>query len=170
MFSKVLKWFLILIGIIVTLSVLFFVYMRFHDGPIEIISGGAFQTGEQVEGPEPDWSFLVDRATVEFQLMEPATSRVIWLAVVDNRLFVISGYMKTGIGKIWKQWPHYVEQDNRALLRVDGKIYERTLIRLTAEDFNDRIGSEFTRKYGAELKKEDIVSGSTWFYEMAPRQ
>ena len=170
MFSKVLKWFLILAGIIVAISVLFFAYMRFHDGPIEIISGGPFQSGELIEGPEPDWSFLVDRATVESQLMDPESSRVIWLAVVDNRLFVISGYMRTGIGKIWKQWPRYVERDNRALLRVDGKIYKRTLVRLSEEEFNDSIGSEFKRKYGAELNKEDIASGSAWLFEMAPRK
>jgi hypothetical protein len=102
--------------------------------------------------------------------MEPATSRVIWLAVVGNRLFVISGYMKTGYGKIWKQWPRYVEQDNRALLRVDGKIYKRSLIRLTGEQFSEKIASEFSRKYGAELKREDISSGSAWLFEMAPRQ
>jgi hypothetical protein len=170
MFSKVLKWFLILVGVIVAISVLFFVYMRFHDGPIEIISGGPFQAGELIEGPEPDWSFLVDRATVEFQLMKPASSRLLWLAVVDNRLYIISGYMRTGIGKIWKQWPRYAEQDDRALLRVDGKIYKRTLVRLTADEFDDNIGSEFSRKYGADLKKEDVASGSTWLFEMAPRQ
>ncbi len=169
MISTILKWFLVLTGTITLAIALFFVYMRFHDGPMEIIAGGPFTTGELVSGPEPDWSFIKDRATVEFQLLEPPTSRTIWLAVVDNRIYVISGYMKTGIGKLWKQWPHYAERDNRALLRVDGKIYERKLIRLTADDFNEGIEQEFNRKYHAGLDREAIASGSAWLYELAPR-
>jgi hypothetical protein len=169
MIPKILKWFLILIGTVVFTIVLFFVYMRFHDGPMEIIAGGAFQTGELVQGPEPDWSFIKDRPTIEFQLFDPETSRTLWVAVDDNKLYLISGYMKTGFGKIWKQWPHYAERDNRALLRVDGKIYERKLVRLSGNDFSDRIAGEFNRKYNAGLTKKEIDSNSAWFYELAPK-
>ncbi|MBW2390106.1 MAG: hypothetical protein JRG89_16985, partial [Deltaproteobacteria bacterium] len=45
---------------------------RFSDGPIEIIAGGPFTSGELVTGPEPDWSFVHDTQEVEFQLLEPA--------------------------------------------------------------------------------------------------
>jgi hypothetical protein len=169
MISKILKWFLILIGTVVFTIVLFFVYMRFHDGPMEIIAGGPFKTGELAQGPEPDWSFIKDRPTIEFQLFDPETSRTIWVVVNDNKLYLMSGYMKTGFGKIWKQWPHYAERDNRALLRVDGKIYERKLVRLSGNDFSDGIAGEFSRKYNAGLTKEDIDSNSAWFYELAPR-
>lgn len=170
MISKILKWFLILVGTVVVTIVLFFVFMRFHDGPMEIIAGGPFKTGDLVQGSEPDWSFIKDRPTVEFQLFDPETSRTIWIAVNDNKLYLISGYMKTGLGKIWKQWPHYAERDNRALLRVDGKIYERELVRLNADDFNDGIAGEFNRKYHAGLTKNDIATDSAWLYELAPRQ
>ncbi|MFP6808867.1 MAG: hypothetical protein VB957_17055 [Pseudomonadales bacterium] len=169
MISKILKWSLILVGTVVVTIGLFFGYMRFHDGPMEIIAGGPFTTGELAIGDEPDWSFIKDRLTVEFQLYEPETSRTIWIAVDENKLYLISGYMKTGFGKIWKQWPHYVEKDNRALLRVDGKIYERKLIRLGADDLNDKIISEFNRKYKTGLSREGIASNSAWLYELAPR-
>jgi hypothetical protein len=169
MISKILKWFLILIGTVVFTIVLFFVYMRFHDGPMEIIAGGPFKTGELAQGPEPDWSFIKDRPTIEFQLFDPETSRTLWVVVDNNKLYLMSGYMKTGFGKIWKQWPHYAERDNRALLRVDGKIYERKLVRLSGNDFSDGIAGEFSRKYNAGLTKEDIDSNSAWFYELAPR-
>jgi hypothetical protein len=169
MLKKILKWFLISVAVIVAVILLFFGYMRFHDGPIEIIAGGPFSTGEKYVGPEPDWSFIKDRQTIEFQLMDPPTSRVLWHVVNDNKLYVISGYMETGYGKIWKQWPHYAEQDNRALLRVDEKIYERKLIRLSAEEFTDRIAEEHARKYQTGLNRQAIASGSAWFYELAPR-
>ena len=168
MISKILKWFLILIGTVVFTIVLFFVYMRFHDGPMEIIAGGPFKTGELVQGPEPDWSYIKDRPTIEFQLFEPETSRTLWIAVDNNKLYLVSGYMKTGFGKIWKQWPHYAEKDNRALLRVDGKIYERKLVRLRGDSFSKGIAEEFNRKYNAALTKEEINNNSAWFYELAP--
>jgi hypothetical protein len=168
MLTRILKWFLIVIGAIAALIALFFFSMRFHDGPMEIIAGGPFQSGELVQGPEPDWSFLRDRATIEFQIMDPPTSRVIWLAVYENKLYVLSAYMKTGVGKIWKKWPRHVERDNRALLRVDGKIYRRQLIRLTADDLKEGISREFDRKYNARVTRESISSGGTWFYELAP--
>ena len=40
---------------------------RFADGPIAIIAGGPFTSGEPVSGPEPDWSFVHDVREVEFQ-------------------------------------------------------------------------------------------------------
>ncbi len=170
MVSTLLKWFLLIIVVIVLAIIAFFVSMRFHDGPMEIIAGGAFTSGEMVSGPEPDWSFLRDQATVEFQLMDPPRSRVIWLAVDDNRLFVISSYMNTGFGKLWKHWPHHAELDNRALLRVDGKIYKRKLIRLTADQLSTSVMDEFLRKYNQVIDAESIESGNTWLYELAPRK
>lgn len=47
---------------------LFLFGARFADGPIEIIAGGPFSSGQAYTGPEPDWSFVRDMPTVEFQL------------------------------------------------------------------------------------------------------
>ena len=162
------KYFLILLGTIALSVALFFVAMRFHDGPIENITGGAFTSGELVDGAEPDWSFIKDRQTFEFQIMDPATSRTVWFAIHENKIYVGSGYMKTTLGKIWKQWPHYVESDNRALLRVDGKIYPRQLIRLSPEQAKDEVAAEFIRKYNAPLNAAAVASGDVWLYELAP--
>ena len=48
---------------------------RFSDGPIAIVAGGPFTSGELVSGPEPDWSFVRDVREVEFQLLEPPRAR-----------------------------------------------------------------------------------------------
>ena len=59
------------VSLILLLIVLGFVVLligaRFADGPVEIIAGGPFKTGELVEGPEPDWSFVRDIDEVEFE-------------------------------------------------------------------------------------------------------
>ena len=110
--KNLLKWLGIIVASIIVLVGVLLVSARFHDGPLEIITGGPFTTGELTPAPD-DWSFLIDRAQIEFQTMDPTTSRTVWLGVTDQRLFLVSGYMTTGYGAIWKQWPHYLENDDR---------------------------------------------------------
>ncbi|MEX2488965.1 MAG: hypothetical protein WD356_05490 [Pseudomonadales bacterium] len=162
------KWLGITFGVIALAIVLFFAGMRFHDGPIEIISGGPFKTGEPTRTPE-DWRFIEDRQTIEFQTMEPPTSRTVWLAVHDGRLFLISGYMTTTYGKLWKQWPHYIEADDRVILRIDGKLYEQRLERIQQGDVLEPVMAELGRKYGFEGSPEAVESGYAWLYEVKPR-
>ncbi|MDA0685118.1 MAG: hypothetical protein O3A57_11970 [Bacteroidetes bacterium] len=95
---------------------------------MEILAGGPFQSGELVAIPE-DWSILTDEAKIEMQTMNPARSRTMWLVVYDNRLFIISSYMNSPVGKIWKQWPHQIKENNLAIVRAQGKLYELQLIR-----------------------------------------
>lgn len=166
--AKLLKWLGISLLLIVLALGLFFFGMRFHDGPIEIISGGPFKTGELAEAPE-SWRFLADRDTLEFQTMDPPRSRTVWLAVHDDRLFLISGYMTTGYGKLWKQWPHHVVEDDRAILRIDGKLYEQRLERITEGEIIAPVVAEFGRKYGFEGSKEAVTSGYAWLYEVKAR-
>ncbi len=144
---------------------------RFADGPLEIVAGGPFKTGEQYNGAEPDWQFLEDTNTIEFQLLEPARSRVTWVAHHDGRVFIPSGYMTTWWGKIWKQWPHEVVKDGRILLRVDGTIYERRLERVTDGPWVQPVLAQLSQKYldGAEIPPEALTSGYMWIFEVLPR-
>ena len=160
------------VALIALAAALLLVGARFADGPLEIVAGGPFTSGEPHRGPEPDWAFLKDRFSVEFQLMEPARSRTTFVMVHDGRLFIPSGYMTTWYGKLWKHWPYQVESDPRALLRVDGRIYERTLVRL--EDGPDLapVLAELGRKYGGgqPIGAEVVDSGYLWLFELAPRE
>ena len=99
MVVKIFKWLGILLLVIVAAIALFLFSMRFHDGPNAIFAGGPFKTGELTEPPE-NWNFLKGRPEMEFQTMDPVTSRIVWLGVLDGRLYVISGYMNTNYGKI----------------------------------------------------------------------
>lgn len=147
--------------------------MRFSDGPMEIFAGGPFTSGELAPAPD-DWRFLADRDTIEFQTMDPARSRTVWLGVYDGRLFLASGYMNTSYGGIWKQWPLYLEDDDRIILRIDGKLYEQRLQRIMEGPEVVPALSEFARKYFGGSNSEfatdtSVRSGDTWLYEVVER-
>lgn len=159
---------LLLLAIVAVVAV--FTVARFHDGPIEIISGGAFTSGELYVGEEPDWSFVKDTQTVEFQLLDPVRSRTTWIMEHDGRIFIPSGYMNSFTGKLWKHWPIEAEKDGRILLRVDGKLYERQLKRVMQGDFLEPVLAEISRKYlGDAIPVEAVSSGSLWLFELEPR-
>ena len=168
--KKVLQGLGIGIAVLVIVTVIVLGSMRFHDGPLEILSGGPFKSGTLTPAPD-DWSFLKDRSTIEFQTMDPAQSRTVWLATHDSRLFIVSGYMTTNYGAIWKQWPHYLEADDRVILRIDGKLYEQRLERIMSGPEVVPVLNEFSRKYGdGDAASSDAVSsGYTWMYEVVER-
>lgn len=163
--SRGLTWFIgILVVIIVAVSSLFLV-VRSSDGPMEIISGGPFTSGETTAAVS-DWSFLQSKMTIELQTMLPPRSRTMWLAVHDNRLYVVSRYMNTLVGKIWKQWPHSIAQDNRAIVRADGKLYPLLLERQTDSSALLGVMEVFNTKYNTNLTAESVDKGNAWVFEL----
>jgi hypothetical protein len=167
---QILKWLGGIFAAILLAFVLLVFVARFGDGPTAILPGGPLVAGELHTGPEPDWSFARDIPVMEFQLLEPPESRTIWLQVVDGKLYAVSGYMNSTIGKLWKHWPMQAEKDPRAVIRIDGKRYERKIVRLGPNDpALEGIASEIERKYGAPLRAEMAASGDAWFYAFEPR-
>jgi hypothetical protein len=144
---------------------------RFADGPIAIIAGGPFTSGELVSGPEPDWSFVRDVREVEFQLLDPARSRTTWILDHEGKAYIPSGYMTTWWGKIWKRWPLEAERDPRVLLRIGDSLYERQLVRIQEGPSVAPLLAELSRKYagGSDIPMEAVTSGYLWLYELAPR-
>ena len=156
--------------IVVLLILLFFLATRFTDGPMGLVSGGAFSSGEVVS-TEPDWRFIKDYDTVEFQLLEPARSRTTWIVEHEGRIFIPSGYMLSTVGKIWKQWPRRAQKDGRAILRVDGKLYPRQLVRITDGPELPAVLAELSRKYANNMpiSTAEVESGSLWIFELVQR-
>jgi len=159
--------------------------LRFGDGPTAMVAGGAFSTGELQAGAEPDWAFLRDRAEVEFQLLEPARSRTTWVLEHDGHIYIPCGYMTSTLGRLWKRWPIEAERDGRALLRVDDRIYPRTLRRVRESPALPFLAGELVRKYlggaaapaqgSAEFDRlvaavlQQVRDESLWIFELAPR-
>ncbi len=77
--------------------------------------------------------------------------------------------MNSFLGCLWKKWPAQAERDGRAILRIDGKRYERQLVRLKTEPVVAGVTAEFSRKYGTGMTPASIESEATWLFELAPR-
>jgi hypothetical protein len=160
-----------LIAVLLGVTAALLVGARFADGPIAIIAGGPFTSGELVSGPEPDWSFVDGVQEVEFQLLDPARSRTTWILHHEGKAYIPCGYMTTWWGKIWKQWPLEAEKDPRILLRIGDSLYERQLVRIQEGPMVAPLLAELSRKYtdGREIPMEAVTSGYLWLYELAPR-
>jgi len=167
---KIFRWLgMTLLTLAVVVSVALF-GARFADGPIEIVSGGPFSTGEKIVGAEPDWRFLNDKVTVEFQLEKPARSRTTWVVELDGKVYIASAYMTTSWGKIWKQWPLDAEKDGRAILRVDGKLYDRQMIRITEGPEVAPVLELLSKKYNLPSSPNAVDNGYVWLFWLAPRK
>ena len=144
---------------------------RFSDGPSVVFSGGPLITGDLItgSGSEPDWSFVRDIKEFELQLLNPVNSRRLWIVEVDNKLYLNSNYMGGLRQRLWKRWPEQAERDGRALIRIDGKRYERSLVRIKTGSIIDRITRAFSDKYPVKMTPEEVGSEELWLFELAPR-
>jgi hypothetical protein len=142
---------------------------RFSDGPSVIFSGGPLVAGELVTGPEPDWSFTRDIRTFELQLLDPPRSRTLWIVEHEGKLYLNSNYMGGLRERVWKKWPAQAEQDGRAIMRIEGKRYERSLMRIRTGAVVAGVTAEFTRKYGVVMTPAEVEAEELWLFEMAPR-
>jgi hypothetical protein len=164
---------LIVIGVLILIPVVGIGTLAITSGsadpPSAFFGGGPLLGGELVTGPEPDWSFVGDVGTVELQLLDPPRSRVVWIADYDGKAYVVSGYMGSAIGQLWKRWPAQAERDGRAVVRIQGKRYERKLVRIrSGADVLEGVSAELRRKYGS-ADRAAIESGEMWLFELAPR-
>jgi hypothetical protein len=147
------------------------------DGPSVLFPGGALVSGPLHEGPEPDWSFTDDVFTIELQTSEPVSSRRIFVMESGGKVYVPSGYMRSFLGKLWKDWAFDVEEGSSlAVARVDGVRYERELVRLKDPALADGVAAKLAQKYAGGASPEavaqitqSIADGDTWIFEMAPR-
>ena len=148
------------------------------DGPSILFPGGKLVAGELHTGPEPDWSFTNDVFTIELQLEDPLSSRTIFIMESEGKIYVPSGYMRSFLGRIWKDWAFQAyEGDGLAVLRVNGMRYERQLVRIMGDDpALDGVVRKLAKKYGGSetaeavaRSKQFVVDGETWIFELAPR-
>jgi hypothetical protein len=149
---------------------------RDDDGPSILFPGGKLISGELYQGPEPDWSFTDDVFTIELETSDPVSSRRIFVMESDGRVFVPSGYMRSFLGKLWKDWAFDVEDGAKsAVARIEGIRYERQLVRITDPAVVEGVATKLAAKYGGGATPEavsatmkSVADGDTWIFEMAP--
>ncbi|MDZ7670350.1 MAG: hypothetical protein U5Q16_13385 [Gammaproteobacteria bacterium] len=176
-----LRWLIQIVGLMVLLlAVTIFTLKLKHqdaDGPSVLFPGGELVSGELYRGEEPDWSFTDDIFTIELQLGDPPSSRRIFVMESDGRIYVPSGYMRSFLGRIWKDWAFEADSgDGLAVARIDGVRYERRLERVTDPAVIEGVAEKLAQKYAggatpetvAEIERS-VAEGDTWIFELAPR-
>lgn len=163
-----------LLGILLLIPAVTWASLRFenrhNDGPSILFPGGELITGELYTGTEPDWRFTEQIGTVDLQLDNPLSSRLIWILEHEGRLFITSDYMGTRLGRLWKHWAVQAEQgDGLAVVRIDGVRYPRQLRRIIDDPILDGVVAKKRAKYRARISREAIAAGYIWVFELAPR-
>ena len=64
-----------------------------------------------------------------------------------------------------KRWPHSLAEDPVVLLRIGGKLYVRTAVRVTDRALLDVLWAEVERKYGPAMESD---YESNWMFRMDP--
>ena len=154
-------------GLLAAALLILFVYGRFSDGPVGFFSGGPLVSGERVTTPVPDWSFATDVQNIEFQLLEPPRSRTVWVVVEDGKAYIPCGIPNF---RLWKQWPHEALEDGRALLRIDGKLYPRQLVKVEDMSLVASLSEKVGHKYGLPSGGDEPDPDAVWFFRLDPRE
>jgi hypothetical protein len=137
---------------------------RFADGPVAIFPGGPLESGEWVADPE-DLSFAEGKDTLELQLVDPPRSRTVWFVLHEGRLYVPCGFLDV---PLWKQWPHEAMEDGRAVIRVGGRRFPVTLVRVTDPERLAPVERKLTGKYGVEADGTG-EDAPLWIFRLDPR-
>ncbi|MEQ8859075.1 MAG: hypothetical protein RIC56_10530 [Pseudomonadales bacterium] len=147
------------------------------DGPSVLFPGGRLVSGELHTGADPDWRFTDDVFTIELQLEDPVSSRRIFVMESAGNVYVPSGYMKSFLGRLWKDWAFQADAgDGLAVARIDGVRYERRLVRVEDPEVIRGVAAKLAEKYAGGATPEavdavvtSIAEGDTWIFELAPR-
>ncbi len=181
---KTVKIILQVVGILILIPTVTLATLRFEnrnaDGPSILFPGGELTSGELFTGPEPDWRFTDDIETIELQLNDPMASRRIYILESEGKIYIVSGYMRSFLGRIWKEWAFEADAGNdEGVLRVNGVRYPRKLVRIEQGDLLNGVAAKLVTKYGGvptpapaaaiQGMRSAIESGDTWVFELAPR-
>lgn len=163
-----------IVGILILIPLVALATLRYDkrnaDGPSILFPGGELVSGDLYSGPEPDWSFTRQVPTIELQISDPLSSRLIWILESEGKIYIASGYMNSFLGRLWKQWAIQADDgDGRAVVRINGTRYERQLMRINEGPALDGVAAAMTAKYRAPTTRQDIEAGNTWIFELAPR-
>ncbi len=155
-----------IVGALLLLMLAIVVFARFHDGPVAAFAGGPFETGEWAEAKGLDWSFVKDMQTIEFQLLDPARSRTVWITYHDGKAFIPCGVPNF---RLWKQWPNEALADGRAVLRINGQRYAVDVVKTDDAAERAAVFSELARKYGSAPPDDGSLDDLVWVFRIEPR-
>lgn len=148
---------------LVALGVVVYFGARCGDGPLGPIPGGALASGEWVEAPVEDWSFVRDVPEIEFQLDQDSISRTVWILFADDRAFIPAS-LSFPPGK---DWYHRAQKDGRSVLRIEGRRYPVELRRVDDEATKEAVVEAVLEKYEPPPSAAD--ENGVMFFEVTSR-
>ena len=176
------RTFLQILGIIILIPAIAMLTIKLDkqnaDGPSILFPGGELSSGQLHTGADPDWSFTDDVPVIELQLVNPLSSRRIFVMESGGKVYIPSGYMRSFLGKIWKEWAFQADEgDGLAVARINGIRYERQLVRVKSGPELNGIVTKLAQKYGGRDTTPEAIAqsvktvedGDLWLFEMAPR-
>ena len=181
---KILKIVLQMVGFVVLIGAVTIGTLRIQrssaDGATVVFPGGEMVAGELHTGAEPNWSFTDDIFTIELQLNDPMATRRIFILESEGKIYVVSCYMKSFLGKIWKEWAFDADEGNdEGVLRVNSVRYPRRLVRIEEGDVLNGVAAKLLAKYSGvptpvsaeaiATARADIEDGNSWIFELTPR-
>jgi hypothetical protein len=179
----------IVLGIVVVLlASAVLIAQRVHDGPVGPLAGGPLRAGELVTDPNVDWSFVQGKP-IELELVSPGTSRTTGAMVYEGNLYapcdlgflwrrVPDPRFRTILSVIWslKHWNEDALKDGRAVVRVDGKRYERQAVRITDPTLLaslrtqvEEAAKRFFEPRGGLRTDVPADPAAIWFFRLDPR-
>ena len=170
-----------ILGLLVLLLIATLVTLKFKyqnaDGPSVLFPGGQLVSGQLYKGAEPNWEFTDEIYTLELETNHPISSRRIFVMESAGKLYVPSGYMRSFLGRLWKDWAFNVDAgSSKAVIRLNGQRYERELLRIRDSALLEGVAKKFAQKYAGGASEEVILrilsqesAGDLWIFELTPR-
>lgn len=155
----VLRWVIRIVAGLIALIVLVAIGARFHDGPIGPLPGGPLASGPLVAEPVRDWSFAADVQEIELQLESQSKSRTTWIVVHQGKAYIPAA-TEYPPGKTWHR---AALDDGRAVIRVEGKRYPVTLVKLEDPVLFTAVREVAGKKYPAR------PGGNVWLFTVTSR-
>jgi hypothetical protein len=114
-----------LLGLLLALIAVGALLLSRADGPVFVLAGGPFRSGERVALATLDWEKLDALTELEMEIVGAASSRILWFSVHEGKAYVACDLDCVG-GRL-SRWPQQIEQDDRVVIRIDGRRAEARL-------------------------------------------
>ena len=102
-------------------------------------------SGESAREFPADWRFTNEYREIAIEVHTPYLlphSLTIWCGSIGGQLYVGARDPET------KRWPGWVARNPNVRLRISGRIYEASLVRVDATEEIDRVRGAYAVKYG----------------------
>jgi hypothetical protein len=138
--------------------------LRFHDGPLGPLPGGALVSETLSQDPKPRWDSAGIGRTIELAVRPGAPwSVTTWAVVYEGDLFVAADFLNP-----LKRWPYFVLEDPAVEVRAAGRRYRCSAVRVEDPELVTALRREFDRKYS--LLPEGLAARTAvWFFRLEPR-